>query len=89
MRGQEADRGLEEGYLQGGQFCHQDPGCQGFQSDPKGEADRCEWRGGYRWWERGGRKVQAGWRTFQKADLGSCSRAQTGWAEAWATNREQ
>lgn len=24
-------------YLQGGQFCHQDRGCQGFQSDPKRE----------------------------------------------------
>lgn len=26
------------GILTGGQFCHQDLGCQGFQSDPEGEA---------------------------------------------------
>ena len=57
MRGQEAGRGLEERYLQGGQFCHQDQGCQGFQSDPTGEAERRERSGGYRWWERGRRKV--------------------------------
>lgn len=27
-------RAQEEGYLQGDQFCHQDQGYQGFQSDP-------------------------------------------------------
>lgn len=49
----------EQRYLQGGQFCHQDQGCQGFRSDPKGKQ-----RGVGEVEEKGdggeGRRVEAG-----------------------------
>lgn len=37
--------GPEGENLQWGRFCHQDQGFQGFQSDPKREAEKSEWVG--------------------------------------------